>query len=75
MKMTWNLTIYFLKVQKVREQDFESACDYRSIERSLENNTTIEQIFDCKDTYTDSVKKELIKLERRTKLQKINNIK
>ena len=38
----------------------------------LEFNHSIEEIFDNKDSYNDSVKKELLKLERRKKIDKIN---
>lgn len=60
-----------LKNEAVTTQDFETAMDFRSIERWLEFNHDIEEIFDNKNNYYEKVKNELKKLERLKKLYKI----
>ena len=69
----WLQLIINIKDKKIEEQDFQSATIFRDIERWLKFNHPIEEIFDNKDSYNEVVKKELVKLERRKKIEKIND--
>ena len=69
----WIKIIFNLKYEKASEYDFVSSAHFSDIEKWLKFNHPIEEIFQNKDAYNDIVKKELIKLERRKKLEKIND--
>lgn len=70
--MDWIQIIKNLKEQKIKEQDFETAASFREIERWLEFNHSIEEIFDNKKSYNEIVQKELRRLERKKKLYKVS---
>lgn len=69
--MGWIETIAGLTEQKIKDQDYESAAQFREIERYLKYNHSIEEIFEAKLNYNKIVQKELVKLERKKKLYKI----
>jgi hypothetical protein len=69
----WIQIIIDLKNERAyKYQDFVTAAEYYNIEKWLKFNHTIEEIFENKNSYCEIVKKELLKLERRKKLDKIN---
>ena len=68
----WIQIIYNLKEERFENLDYETAAQYRDIEKWLKFNHSIEEIFENKDSYCEIVKKELLKLERRKKIDKIN---
>ena len=68
----WIQILNNLREKKRKEKDFGSAATFNLMIKWLEFNHSIEEIFDNKDSYNDSVKKELLKLERRKKIDKIN---
>jgi len=68
----WIKIISNLKWKKANDYDFVSAAEFREIEKWLEFKHPIEEIFENKNAYNEIVKKELLKLERRKKLEKIN---
>ena len=72
-KTDWIQIIINLKIEKANEHDFITASQFREIERWLKFNHSIEEIFENKNAYNEVVKKELIKLERRKKIEKIND--
>lgn len=72
--MDWIQIIINLKQQKVNEQDYESASQFREIEKYLTFKHKIEEVFEVKNHYNSIVQKELVKLERKYKLKKLNNV-
>jgi hypothetical protein len=69
----WFTIIGELKCKSLDIHDFPSAAQYREIQTWLTFNHKIEEIFEVKDKYNSIVKKELVKLERMKKLNKIQN--
>ena len=74
--MTDYLEIIKKYKNKCAEQyDFESAAEFREIENWLNFKHPIEEIFENKLSYRKVVQIELLKLERRKKLDIIKNAK
>ena len=72
--MNWIEIICNCKNKSVEIQDFISATEFREIERWLNFNHSIEEIFENKNNYCDVVRKELEKFERRKKIYKLSKI-
>ena len=68
----WIKIIFKLRYEKATNYDFVSASQFSEIEKWLKFNHPIEEIFENKEAYNEVVKKELLKLERRKKIEKLN---
>jgi len=72
MNIDWIRIIINLKEESLKIQDFSSATEFREIERWLKFKHPIEEIFENKNAYNEVVKRELLKMERKKKINKLN---
>ena len=70
--MNWIQIFKKLKNKSIEIEDWDSAEQFREIERWLSYNHPIEEVFYNRTAYNEIVKIELLKLERRKKIYKIN---